>query len=502
MTRITRIFSGFSVASAVTILAYISLYLTQMGSFADDPGVGWHLKTGELIWRSGEVPRSDPFLAIERREWVADQWLSDLTLFKLYNLGGWELLYVTFAGVWIVTFFGILFPALRHQSGSALASLISVLVAFKCAQVHFILRPVVFSLLCFVCVFVTARDIYHRGVITRGALYRRYTFLPLVFVLWSNLHPAFVLGLFVMLLVPAAHVLETKKVDATVGRLSALSLLCIVATLANPYGIELHKSILALGRSEYFMNLNQEWLPPDFTGFAGMALLCLIGVPLVTALVAPTFRKKIGWFDIITTGLLALEALRSVRYIPFAGVAAIFPFAAALNYVAGCCRIPALKLTTQCIKSIEQRERRYPYAAITAWLCAVCGLAGVTSTFLPEELGPQPSRYPPAVLAAIRTDASNGVVLASPDWGGSITAALYPDFRAVIDDRNTLIGEALYRQYFESLKSRQTLTILVKRFGVTHLIIPANSVVGKELLSEGRLRILLNDGHSVVLRVG
>jgi len=473
-----------------------------MGSFADDPGVGWHLKNGELIWASGQVPRSDPFLAPERRPWVADQWLSDLMLFKLYALGGWELLYVTFAGVWIVTFFGVLFPALQRQSGSALASLAAVLVAFKCAQVHFILRPVVVSLLCFTVVFVAIRDMSRRDVASRGFPFLPGALLVSLFVVWSNLHPAFVLGLLVALLTPVARRLEAKKFDTTCGQLAALAFLCTAATLANPYTANLHKSILALGRSEYFMQLNQEWLPPDLTSFAGLALLSLIGFPLLTTLMAPTFRKEIRWFDIIATSLLTIEALRSVRCVPFAAIAATFPFTAAVMYVARNCAIPALGLTAKCINLVEQRERRHSYAALTAWLCAVCGIVGVTSALLPEKLGPQTSRYPPAVLATIRADAPRGVVLASPDWGGAITATLYPDFQAVIDDRNVLVGEDLYRHYFESLTSRQALEALVKRFGVTHLVIPAKSVVAKELVSQGGMPILLNDGQSVVVRIG
>lgn len=501
MTRYGRIISYLSVVSAVTTLAYLSLYLTQMGSFADDPGVGWHLKNGEIISRSGEVPRSDPFLATERRAWVADQWLSDLILFKLYALGGWELLYVTFAGVWIVTFFGVLFPALQRQSGSALASLASVLVAFKCAQVHFILRPVVLSLLCFAMVFVVIREMSRCDFVSRAFRFLRGALLVFLFVVWSNLHPAFILGLLVVLVTLVARTLEAKKFDATCGQLAALALLCMAATLANPYTIGLHKSILALSRSEYFMQLNQEWLPPDLTSFSGMALLSLIGVPLITALVAPAFRQEMRWFDIIATGLLTIEALRSVRCVPFAAIAATFPFTAAVMYVARNCAIHALRLTARCIDLVEQRERRHSYATITAWVCAVCGIVGLTSAFLPEKLGPQTNRYPPAVLAAIRADTPRGVVLASPDWGGAITAALYPDFQAVIDDRNVLVGEYLYRQYFESLTSHQALDALVKRFDVTHLVIPAKSIVGSELISQGRAPILYNDGQSVVVRI-
>jgi hypothetical protein len=493
--------SRLSIAFLVTVLGYVSLYLSQMGSFADDPGVGWHLKTGELISHSGEIPRYDPFLAGERRAWISDQWLSDLLIFTLHARGGWELLYQVFAGVWIVTFFGVLLPALRAQSGGALTSLIAVVIAFKCAQVHFILRPVVLSLLCFTAAFVVVRDIYRRDLMARREILTRGACLVSLCALWSNLHPAFVLGVLVAGLAFLVYLCEHRCLDFRAKTLGATALLCGVGTLANPYGAALHRSIFALGSSDYFLNLNEEWLPPDFTSFEGIAFLCLAGIPIVTAISKPGFRKRVTWFDLVTTVIFACAALRSVRYIPFASVVATPLFAALLMYSAPRCRIPALKLSARLVGAIEQHERRVPSVALAAWLCFLCGLIGVTRGLLPAQLGPQASRYPPGVVAAIRADASKGVVLASPDWGGTITAALYPSFRAVIDDRNTLIGEDLYRRYFRAMESKRSLDDLVQQFGVTHVIIPANTTVGKEVASSSDWHVIFDDATQVVARV-
>jgi hypothetical protein len=120
---------------------------------------------------------------------------------------------------------------------------------------------------------------------------------------------------------------------------------------------------------------------------------------------------------------------------------------------------------------------------------------------LPETLGPQTARYPREIVNALRADGPEGVVLASPDWGGFITANLYPAFKAVIDDRNALIGEELYQQYFQSLESADILSALVNRFHVTHLVIPRKSPVGEALASERRWVILLDDGKNLVVRV-
>lgn len=491
-----------SVTTVVIVLAYISLYLLQMADFADDPGVGWHLKTGELVWNSRTIPRVDPFLASERRVWIADQWLSDLLLFAGYRRGGWELLYVTLAGVWLVTFFGILFRAVRIELGSVLASLVAVLLAFKCAQVHFILRPVVFSILCFTCAYVTIRDISRRESVSARALVVPGGFLVALFALWSNLHPAFVLGLVLVLMIPIARMLAGRWCRSELVNCVVLALLCVLGTCLNPYGIGLHESIIALGRSSYFLSLNSEWLPPRLDSFEGVTLVAFVTLPVLAFLVSPVFRRSVGWFDLFAMGFLAFEAFGSVRFIPFAAIAGVFPMAAALRSLAQAGGgISALRLSARCVRRVEQGERCSFNGEITACCCAVVGILFCGLMPLPPKLGPQEVRYPRAIVEILRSDAAEGVVLASPDWGGFITASLYPAFKALIDDRNTLIGEELYQQYFQSLRSHEVLSALVSRFHVTHLVIPRHSPVGEALASERRSVILLDDGKHLVVRV-
>jgi hypothetical protein len=492
----------FSVTTVVIVVAYLSLYLLQMANFADDPGVGWHLKTGEFVWNSSTVPRADPFLASERGTWIADQWLSDLLLFAGYRTGGWGILYVTLAGIWLVTFFGILFRSVRTEAGSVLASVVAVLLAFKCAQVHFILRPVVFSIFCFACVFVTARGLSRRECVSARSLVLPGGFLIALFALWSNLHPAFVLGLVVVLAVPFARILDGKSARAELVSLAVLALLCVLATCLNPYGTELHESIIALGRSSYLLSLNSEWLPPRLSSFEGATLVTFVILPVLAFLVSSPFRRDVGWFDILSTGFLAFEAFGSVRFLPFAAIAGAFPLAIALRSLAEAGGgISVLRLTRRCVQRMEQHERFSSKGEITAYCCAVAGIAFYGFMPLPEKLGPQESRYPRAIVDVLRSDSSEGVILASPDWGGFITANLHPAFKAVIDDRNTLVGEDLYRQYFQSLDSLEDLSALVNRFHVTHLIIPRKSLVGEALASGRRWAILLDDGKSLVVRI-
>ena len=82
--------------------------------------------------------------------------------------------------------------------------------------------------------------------------------IPLLFLLWANIHPTFVLGLFLLACVPLTFCIERYLLgirDEAETRFAKVvtATLCLsgIATLINPYGPGLHLSILTLGGNEF-----------------------------------------------------------------------------------------------------------------------------------------------------------------------------------------------------------------------------------------------------------
>jgi hypothetical protein len=73
------------------------------------------------------------------------------------------------------------------------------------------------------------------------------------------------------------------------------------------------------------------------------------------------------------------------------------------------------------------------------------------------------------------------VIFASPDWGGAITHLMWPQSRAVLDDRTVVVGESLYRAYLTSLRDSDTFAELSRVFGVTDVLTPTQSGLAKFL---------------------
>ena len=80
------------------------------------------------------------------------------------------------------------------------------------------------------------------------------------------------------------------------------------------------------------------------------------------------------------------------------------------------------------------------------------------------------------------------IVFASPDWGGAITRLMWPDSRAVIDDRTVVVGEALYRAYGQSLRDPSVFEELARVFGVTDALVPNDTVLERYLHEAGGWR--------------
>ena len=499
-----------SLSGLFALVAYLSLLSGSLTHIADDPGIGWHLKNGELIQQTEEIPRIDPFLARakrvnayapvgEGREWVSDQWLSDLIFYEIFVVGGWPALYALVVGLFLIAYFGIAADGLRRGGQGMILVLLAVVCAFKVGQVHLIVRPVIFSITLFAFVLRRAESIARRETISWRDVIRAGLILAPTFTLWANLHPAFVYGLVLLGVCMLSRL--TKDVQSTL-KLGALSIICMAATLINPYGIALHRSIAQLGGSSYLRSMTVEWSPVDLLRPEGMYLVALIAIPLCAAVVSRRVRRGVGLFETLVALVFVVQALWAVRVVPFASFACLPLWAACFGSLR---LVPALSWTSLSANVLSRVAERESSLLAPGCMGSVCiALVGgalllvVPQRLLPQEVGSVHERKLRAVFSEIPQRDSSGVILASLNWGGSITHVLGEKFKPVLDDRTVLVGEKLYRAYSESLREMTALQDLVDVFGVTHVILPPLAPIENALRSSSQWKLAYaDDGMSV-----
>jgi hypothetical protein len=504
----------FRLHDVVVLVSFLSLFALQLQGFSSDPGVGWHLKTGEWVATHRAAPLIDPFLQVESgsspREWVSDQWLADLVFYSLMRAGGLDLTAAVFCSLFLFAFLGVFREGIRRTSVSALSATCVAFLVLKIGSIHLILRPVVFSFLFLPVAVLSARAIAIGPV---PLSWPRVAALAGMFALWANLHPTFILGLIWLGLGAAYRTIgslgsshrrsECWKAAATLGA-------CALATGINPYGFELHASINALAGNQFFMNYHREWQSPNFRRLEGQLFQAVVLIIVIGAL-AP-LKEKLSYrpFDVLATLLAGHFALESVRLLPFFGIVAGPLAAQSLDRIARSVAglFHSESKTGLAVRRIVEREQSskawdsfFAIAVLTLGCCCFTAATG-RLPIGPTSLEASPKDYPRAALEFARANVQGShVITAPPEWGGYIIGFGYPRFRAVIDDRNTLLGEAFYRSFFAAAESPEGLARLMRRHESNLLLVPADGKLDCRLADSALFTLVYRAEGAVLFKL-
>jgi len=504
-------------------IAYWCLSTLQLRDFADDPGVGWHLLTGEFVRRSGEIPRLDTFLASsEARIWIADQWLSDLLLSDLLSAKtktrGMVLIYGALTGFFLFTFMGVVFSVSLRASRSAFLAVFVASYSLKMGSNHFILRPVVFG----ITLFAIASFLIYRAMdrFRTAKLVRVRDLLGLVplTALWANLHPSFGLGIILLGITAGGLLVDSVVVDRkpldwrTFSLFGGTILLMFVAALINPYGYALLKQVFSLVSDDFFMNLNEEWKPIKIRSSEGKLFLQSLIVILAGAFCARGNDKNRYVTEPLIIGFFAWATLSSVRFLPFYAIVSA-PFLA--QGIASVCtwapllRLPPYVRVLAILKKIDEREvKALPiYASLVVILSLFPLFDAAFFGRVYPFTGPfeqSRSKFPYDGVAALHSIVEEEgltepvAVAASPNWGGFIAYHGKGQVKPIIDDRNSLLGVDAYKDYLKSLEIGGDINDYLDRTKARFLLLGPADPLTIYLRDTGKLKERWKGGDSVI----
>jgi hypothetical protein len=272
-----------------------------------------HIRIGQQIVSSASIPTTDPFsFSKPGQTWYAFEWLSEVVLGGAYNLVGFKGV-VLLAGTAIALYLTLLLKYAVWRGANGMIALLVVLISATASTIHFHARPHVFTLL----LLAIAIWILEKNRRTGGHLV--WTLVPLT-VLWANLHGGFVIFLVLLVLRCAACAGEAyfwPELSEERGReawqLAKVSLACVLASLANPYGIRLHEHIFDTLNSTWIRTNIQEFMSPAFRSeeMYYFMLLLFAGLFCVVSLVQTRHLVEPIWIV-----FLAYASLTSVRHAP------------------------------------------------------------------------------------------------------------------------------------------------------------------------------------------
>jgi putative effector of murein hydrolase LrgA (UPF0299 family) len=213
-------------------------YLSNGPLLLEHYDLGWHLAAGDLIRDRGNIPFQDPWsFTLGDKQWYNLSWLWDViasVLFQYTNFSGLTL-FVVACGAVIV---GYLTSICLSSGASATAVCISVFSAC-------LLYPS----------FATPPNIYLAAspntatmlfcVIFYGECLKRtrWFLLPVIMVLWANLHGGFVLGFLIIGIFCGAALLRRDWVNFKIYSFAGAG--CLVAICINPLGWHIYDGVVA-----------------------------------------------------------------------------------------------------------------------------------------------------------------------------------------------------------------------------------------------------------------
>src|SRR5262249_52222278 len=138
------------------------------------------------------IPRSDPFsISTAGKPWYAWEWLYDCLLAVAYRMGGLNGV-VWLAAMLIAVSFAVVFRMMLRRGTSMPVAVLLVLLAASASTIHFFARPHVASWILTVVWFALLEDSELTGET------RRLWWLPLLMLVWVNVHGGFLVA-FVLL---------------------------------------------------------------------------------------------------------------------------------------------------------------------------------------------------------------------------------------------------------------------------------------------------------------
>jgi hypothetical protein len=463
-----------SVGDLIFVALLASLVFTPLSiKLLGDAGIGWHIRTGQEILTMHVIPRVDPFSTQIRKPWVAWEWLYDVIVGRLElsaNLNG----VVWFTAVVIATVFAGLFRLLVKRGTDVLVALLLTLLAMSASTIHFLARPHVLSWL-FVLIWLwilesRESDEHHSD--------KRLWLLPLLMLIWVNVHGGFLLGLVLLGIFWLGSVwtwlrLSESRIEQSLQKIAAgkrvrqltlVGLASAVASLVNPYGWHLHAHIYAYLSNRFFMDHIDEFQSPNFHGIAQRCFLVLLLIAIAT-LACRGNRLRLSQTLLMIFAVYA--ALYSSRNIPISSI-----FLAAIAGSLICLPGTWGFLRRMGVMDSTRRGHLWPIVATIATLMIALNGGRIGSRPLMDAHF-DGRRMPVDAVSFVAQSGVRGPVLSPDNWGGYLIYRRYPRNKVVIDDRHDFYGEPFLRSYLtmmhvepgweEFFKSRSSCLVLPRR---------------------------------------
>jgi len=439
-----------------------------------------HLLVGKLIRTTHTVHLTDIFsYRTTGFPSIPHEWLSQVIFsgfFDFLGLGG-----VVFLTALIVTIvWAIIYYDALRRSDSLITALMFTGLGVSASLIHILPRPHLFSYIFTVLWILVLEQIQKDKA-------HRWWLLPVLMIVWVNLHGMFVLGIVIWLIYLVGDLFEnpSKSWLTSPGTKAMLTGggLSIIATFLSPTGVGIWEAIASLGGNSYIKSRIPEYQSANFQIPETWPFILILLFAIVSF---SRSTNKTPWRHVFLVTAFAGVALYSSRMLPFFAIVAVPITAQAFS---GWLKedFPKNRIWT-----IEKNLNTTNHSSNgLIWVFTVIlAVALLFKLNIPIDVTSKgnafsPQFFPVDAVTWLEANPQSGQMFNEFDWGGYILFKLWPQYEIFMDGHTHIYGEKLTREYEQVITLSDNWESILGKYQVTWAIVRVQSPVARALESEG-----------------
>jgi hypothetical protein len=403
----------------------------------------------------------------------------------VHHVSGLTGVVIFFSLILAITYF-LLFRLLRQESRDVLLGALIVAYAAVSSMPHWLARPHIFSLALTVIWYHLLNQFQYRQK-------NRLFVLPLLILLWVNLHGGYIVGILLLGIYMVGNLASwlTDRGPNAAGSLQNLKhlllimMVCILVSIINPQGYHILLFPFKLTSDGFLMDHVQEFLSPNFHEPLPFKYLLLFLIAVLAR-----SRPTVNWIELILILSFTYMALYSVRYITLF-VIIIGPILIRL--------IDQMKqdLPTRVRGLLEERNIRLLQTEkqTSGYLWSVVALVAAVSlgTAGHYQYGFSEESYPVSAVEFLQKENVAGNTFTDDDFGDYLIYAAWPRHRVFIDGRTDMYGAERIKEYLTVAHVKPGWKEVVNKYAFSSVLFDTHSPLASALVEDPNWHLIYSD---------
>jgi hypothetical protein len=475
-----------SIGNMIFVAILLVLVFNTAEGLLSDGDTGYHIKTGEVILATGNVPRADIYSFITPTlKWTAHEWLSEVIMASIYQISDLTGIVVFFAILLALTQW-LLYVILRTRSDDILLCTVVTLLATLTASSHWLARPHVFSMPLTLVWYYLLDRFHYDGKPT-------LIYLPPLMLFWVNLHGGFMLGIVLLTIYLAGNLVcsfsespaRALRHRANVKALSLTTFLTIAASVVNPVGVEIFWFPFRVTSDRFIMDWVIEFMSPNFHQALPFKYMFIAVIAALTLT-----RRRLNLIESALLILVSYMALYSVRHV---SVFAIIVAPILLRLSSGItARLPRR------LADIYQTRRKL-FANLDAQLIGkLWPVVGLTIAIgIPLWGGFRVSFsdkvFPVAAVEFLKREKLSGNMFNNDEFGDYLIFSAWPQYKVFTDGRSDMYGEKHGSPYLKVSGLQPGWKDVLNRYDISWIFFPTKTALSAALKEQPEWHPIYSD---------